>query len=290
MRKLRLFLFLIVVIGCNCIQAQTYLFSHGFADDANQVYNYTKKYTWFGMEYKNDRYVLYEPIKTFDYPDVIFKKIVNIFKTSFGQDNEIKTLHKAFKETQKGDSKKEDDKKIVLFGLSRGASAAANFMAEYNPKEVKALVLESPLDHAKIIFDHHWFIKLLAKLMFTNTERIYTFFSNVSEHDKKGKHTIDLISKIRKDLPIMIIGSHQYHADPIKSISNLYKKLVESGHKHAYLLKLKKGKHSQLLSAQDGETYQNVVHAFYKKYGLRHNKEFAQKGKELLEKCQPSYE
>jgi len=286
--KLKLCICVFVSISITA-KAEVYLFSHGFADDANQAYNYTPSYMWFGMEYKNNRHLLYKPVKTFNYPDVIFKKIVNIFKTSFGQDNEINRLHKAFKEVQAKASKKEDDKNIVLFGLSRGASVAANFMAAYNPNQVKALILESPIDHAKRIFDHHWFIKLLAKMTFTNTKQIYNFFSKVAQHDENGKHTIDLIGNIKKDLPILLIGSQEDQAVPIESIINLYKKLLRSGHKHVYLLKLKAGKHSKLLVAQDGEKYQNVVHAFYKKYGLPHDADFAQEGKELLEKCQPEY-
>ena len=38
----------------------------------------------------------------------------------------------------------------------------------------------------------------------------------------------------------------------------------------------------------EGEKYQNVVHAFYKKYDLPYNPEFAKKGNADFKKCQPN--
>jgi len=61
----------------------------------------------------------------------------------------------AFEKTvQYSKDNKTGNSEIVIFGLSRGASAVLNLMALYNPPQVKALVLESPFDTVGSIIDN----------------------------------------------------------------------------------------------------------------------------------------
>jgi len=281
----RVVLYLCILVSAYSL-AKEYIpvFSHGFADTGWQKNNYVKEYTWLGMKYKNERYILNEPVKTFDYPDVVYKKLVNIFKTSFGQDNEIAELKKNCDEVV---PEKSEDAAILLFGLSRGGSTAINYVVTEDPQQVEVLVLESPVGHAKNVFNHHWFIKFIAKMLWTKPDGIYNFFEKISVHDANGKHAVDLVDKIRKDIPVMFICSQEDQSVPVDSTIELYEKLKAAGHEKAYLLKLQKGRHSKLLFSEDADKYQNVMHAFYKKHGLPCDDELAEKGQAFFEQCQP---
>ena len=282
--KIKNRMFVVFFIAASLFQVMatkpiTYLFSHGFADSYRQGYKYVKKYTWCGMEYRNKYYIIDGEVKTFNYPDALIKPFTNIFRTSLGQDSEIAVLQKEYK-------KIEDD--VVLIGVSRGAAAALNFLAE---SEVKAAVLEAPFDHVETVFDFCWYAQLMNNVLCAGKKGcLHRFFEKVSCYEKDGRQPIALVEKIRKDLPILIICSEIDNTIPFTASINLYKKLCKTGHDHAYLFKLKEGKHAKLLWGKDGERYQNVVHAFYKKYGLPHNDEFAQKGASDFKRCRPGFD
>jgi hypothetical protein len=89
-------------------------------------------------------------------------------------------------------------------------------------------------------------------------------------------------------LPILFVHSHKDKVVPIKSSQRLYLLLKMLGHEHVYLLELNAGLHGKLIIGPEAETYQNVVHAFYKKYNLAYNEHFALKGESFLAQCQPS--
>ena len=280
-------------------QAQVwYLFSHGIADTYKQAYKYAKTYKIGKNTFHNTQYLINRPFLTFNYPDAHegFLRI-NRNETSFAQDNEIARLKLRFEKTmQLAQEKEPGNNEIVIFGLSRGASAPLNFMALYNPLQVKALVLESPFDSVATIIDNkrkQLRLKCLKWLSHDMGEYImekwlshdtgeYIMETIFRRYDRNGMRPIDLVSNIRKDLPILIICSKEDPLVPCHSSVKLYQKLKESGHKAAHLFIADHGKHSKILEAQDGNTYQAVVHAFYEKYGLPHNTQFAQQGKKYL--------
>jgi len=91
-------------------------------------------------------------------------------------------------------------------------------------------------------------------------------------------------------MPILIICSETDHLVPAESSINVYKKLIESGHKHTYIFITDQGRHAAILSGPDGEKYEWVVNAFYKKYNLPYSAESAALGESLLALCQPIFE
>jgi len=258
--------------------AVTYLFSHGFADSYRQAYQFTKYYSFLGIIRRNKYYIIDGPLKTFDYPDAIIKPFIKLYRTSLGQTNEIEALKKSCDAL-------DDD--VVLIGVSRGAAVALNLLGTYSMPNVKALVVEAPFDELKNVFDYCWYTRLIATVLRVSTEKLYDWFSKISAYDPKGPRPIDMVSRIKKDLPILIICSEDDDTIRGNSSVKLYKKLCETGHEHAYLLQFKHGPHARLIRSKEGEAYQNVVHAFYEKYELPHNSEFAQKGRLLFEKCLP---
>ena len=270
---------LLCVYSCN-ITAITYVFSHGFSDSYKQAYKYVNYYRKKRKIRKNKRYILYQPLKAFNYPDVIYGKLFNVFRTSLGQMNEVNTLLANYNQVK--------DDTVVLFGISRGASTAINFAAKHNPENLKALIVESPFDKVKVVLKNHWLASFLAKIPGVNDESVYRFFRKISKYDENGLQPIDLIAHIDKHIPVLLICSNKDKVIPHGSTVNLYEALVASGHTKAHLLVLSTGKHAKLINSKQGEIYQNVVHAFYKKYNLMYEPAFAKKGAYAFSKTQPA--
>jgi len=270
----------------------TYLFAHGLADTHKQAYRYAKTAREGGNIYNNERYIMDGDIVTFDFPDATEGILrVNRKETSLAQENEIECLAKEYtKILEMNHLQNKTD--LVLVGLSRGASTIINFMATYNnPSEVKALVLEAPFDTAQSISEHiaqHLHIKWIPGIKKLGNRLMSFIFSKYREN---GIQAINMVNKIRPNMPILIICSTQDTLVPADSSIRLYKALRESGHECTHLLVVNSGKHSKMLWDKEGATYQNVVHAFYKKYSLPHNEVYAQQGATVFgQQCQPSIE
>ncbi len=239
-----------------------YVFSHGIWDNNEQVYHYTQEIPDCFSK-SHDRYIINGPVQTFDYPDAKYK----IYNTSLGQKNEVEIL---VDELYKTIGKYQKD--VVMVGVSRGAVAAFNMIALYDLPQIKALVIESPFDSPETVLSHN-----LSKVSFFS--KITNFAKKIMAYKEDGIQAIDLVDGIPQDLPILIIASEEDQRVPIHSTLTLYNKLIETGHQNVHLLILKKGQHGKLLRGHEGWKYQNVTHAFYKKYALPHNKTFAKLGK-----------
>lgn len=249
----------------NHINQVIYLFSHGFGDTGRQANKYMREYKTRRDKLKTNKfYIIDGETKTFNYPDTVFKPLSNIFQTSLGQENELNCLRDAYNETQE----KECD--VVLIGVSRGASAAATFMGACQCKRVRAVILISPFAHVCDVFKTNFFYKLFIKL---------------SRFSETGKHPIEWLPKIDKSVPVLLVCSETDKTVPCASTIRLYKQLVDCGHAHAYLLCLKVGRHARFLKSPEAEKFQNVTHAFYKRYGLPHNEKFALLGEPFLQGC-----
>jgi hypothetical protein len=108
------------------------------------------------------------------------------------------------------------------------------------------------------------------------------------KYNRNGWSPKNCVANISKDIPILIICSKEDETVPYTSSINIYKNLVSCGHKHVYILITEHGQHAQILQGPDGELYQYVVNAFYKKYNLPYCPLSAAKGEPLLALCQPN--
>lgn len=272
---------ILVIVHGMSVMAQsevTYLFSHGLSDSHKQVNNYTQTVN------QKKPYIIQNPYISFDYPDVgkgLFK--LNRLQTSLAQDNEIQRLAQIFFSSCNKESR------VVLVGVSRGASTIINFMGLCNAQNVCALVLESPFDCIESIMQR--MINETSWGCIPGIRKNYgSFMSFVfCKYNPYGIRPIDMVAKIRKDLPILIICSLSDKLVPVWASINLYQALRESGHEHTHLLVLPEGIHGKLIKHEHYSAwYQNVTHAFYKKYQLPHNSQYAERGAHLLDNlCQP---
>jgi Prolyl oligopeptidase family len=258
------------------------IFSHGIADTWKQVHGYVKSYKKSDTVYRNDRYLIHTPFISFNYPDATNKFYrVNYNETSFGQENEIGRLNKAY--TLALSQCKDCD--IILWGLSRGASNVLIFAGLYELPHVKAIVIESPYYTMTEVIESLMAKKGLHWLDVAYGETIAEYiFKRYTRH---GWSPAKCLENIPKDMPILIVCSQEDRLVPASTSINIYKKLIESGHEHTYLFVTDHGKHAAILQGPDGEKYQSVVNAFYKKYNLPYDAASAAQGKLLLALCQP---
>jgi pimeloyl-ACP methyl ester carboxylesterase len=255
-----------------------YLFAHGLRSNYIQYRQYLKLEHFQAAARAPEPYLIYEPIVTFNFPDSLDQ--YEAARTSFAQEDEVDALAHAYLDATK------IGKSIILFGLSRGAAAIINFAGRFHPQAACALILESPPDCMKnLIATHvkrlhlrylpHFLIETVPSIMF-------------GKYDKAGLAPIDMIDKIDKQIPILLIASLEDNAVFPENTINLYLKLLASDFKKAHLLLLNRGGHAQLLWGPQGDIYQAVTHAFYKHYQLPHDQELAEKGHAYFIKTQPS--
>lgn len=256
-----------------------YLFSHGIADSHKQAFKYVES----GNSQKP--YILKHPLITFDYPDVsnsIFK--MNRTQTSLGQENEVNCLARTFFSATPEIAQSQS----ILAGVSRGASTLVTFMGIHNPTNVAALILESPFDCIESIINCLIHEAKLSWIPGIKKSGLSVMSFVFCKYKANGMRPIDYASSIKADLPILIICSAQDKLVPVWSSINLYKILRESGHTNTYLLVLPAGQHAKLIDNHAyGPLYQQVTHAFYKKFDLPHDAHYAQLGLPLLNICQP---
>jgi len=175
---------------------------------------------------------------------------------------------------------------VILAGVSRGAATILNFMGTapaQDVRQVRALVLESPFDKLKSILEYKFgFIGEMPGIEYA-AKRIA-----LGGYNPNGIQPIQVVDKISKDIPILLICSKQDGLIPSSSTINLYRKIVESGHTRAHLLELERGPHANLPWGENGGIYRNVVHAFYRHYNLPYNREAALAGQEQFARTQPT--
>ncbi len=249
-----------------------YIFSHGFGSNRWEKYKYIKTCK-IGI---NCLHSESEQVTSFNYPDVIMLGIPNFAKANIAQENDVAHLKSEVEKTIQNNPKEEH----VIIGVSRGASTALNFMALHDNPNVKALIVESPFDSVATIIDNK---RKQLHLEFLSNDFCQRILENIfRQYKKNGMQPINLVSKIRKDLPILIVCSKKDSLVPYHSTVNLCKKLRESGHDKVCLLLVEEGKHGLIIYGKSSNVYQKGIHAFLAKCGFSHDPELARQGKEYL--------
>ena len=274
----------------NCLayssnQEVSYLYAHGLADHKEQAFWYLRQKPNGAI---NKHYIIDGKLFTFDFPDAT-KRFwrINFPQCSLGQGNEIYAFYKAYAATREKLTAQNSSQNLVLVGLSRGASVVLAFLGLFNAPQVKAAVLESPFDS----------LYNVVKTKLSTVDRLFPWATDITysllsiafmQHKRHGICPIEVVHNIPKDFPLIIISSKQDSTAPCQGAKALYRKLLETNHPNAHILVLDNGRHSKLLKDEQGHIYQNTVHAFYKKFNLPHNPEFAALGQATLQNCQPT--
>lgn len=269
------------------IGKHVYLFAHGLGATQTQgltLFGKIKEQTDGSVLY-NPRWLLGTPCALFNFADA--KNDNNEYertKVNLGQEHDVQRLHEAYKKLQECFP----EHNVILIGVSRGASTIINFVAQYQPKNIDAIVLESPFDTLSSVIKHllsRYCIGWFPFAQHIGHKICQKHFPNVQI---KGTFPLENISKIPHKIPIIFVHSKRDKVIPVKCSRALYLKLKQEGHPNTYLVELNSGSHGKLIHGEDSDFYLYCVHAFYKKHGLPHNHECATPGLSLLHHCQPS--
>ena len=279
LKKIILFLSIINIGYLLQSKQPTTLFCHGIVDSKSQA----------------DRYqdFLQEPKIAFDFPDaqepsglnfnnLIFhscafcgKKPVNLEKMYMGQGPDITTLKNQI----------DPDESYILYGLSRGGSTVINYLAQNNPTNVQAVVLDAaPADMVSTvnILQH----SIGYKFAPTRDYQEYIFNTLFPAYPRNSTTPLQDIGHIKnKDLPIFIVHSHQDTRVHISSAWQLYLAFKQENFANVYLLELTHGVHAHYMKGSERNIYLDALHSFYKENSLSHNPQLTTTN---LEKLQPT--
>lgn len=257
----------------------TSLFSHGIADTKRQAYKYAQITPANAC---NDLYIINNTsnlLMTFNYPDAGKSYHINRKETSLAQSNEVQALHDAHTAI-------DNQVNVVGLGVSRGASTFIVWLGthpdESQVQNIRALILESPFDSIDSVLRY-----MIGETLYKHSS-IRSFCHGLvsfmfSKYDKNFITPLDAAAKVPLHIPILIVCSEEDTRVPAELSKKLYDELIKTGHGNVHLIQLKHGSHGKLIEGGDSALYRNAVHAFYKKYGLPHNEEYARLGKDSVE-------
>lgn len=214
----------------------------------------------------------------------VMKPFICLDAVNFAQENDIQALSVAYD----AHVAKWPETDIVLYGVSRGAATAFNFLATtYQTKaikNVKAVVLEGCFDTIENVLRQQ--LPLLHKTQKSSSLLFYLFARIYPSYDKNGINPRNAATTFPHEIPVLFVTSKRDAIVPPPCVYNIYNALKEAGHEHTYLLTLPTGPHHSMMSnEQDKSLYQAAVHNFYSNYRLAHDTTFACRGQQLLEEC-----
>jgi pimeloyl-ACP methyl ester carboxylesterase len=197
-------------------------------------------------------------------------KPVNREKSYLGQTQDIESIS----------SEIPQENPFILYGVSRGGTAALRYIAQYNPKNLKALIIESaPHDVS------HKSLEILQSLRINldHKQLMHTLFP---AYNPQEPTILECIQNIKnKDLPIMIVHSQTDARVSFQQSVELYYALRLAGFSHIFLVPLPQGNHTFIIDSKSDEsiTYLTAVHSFYKLYTLPYQHEYAVLTKQQLQ-------
>lgn len=260
MKLSKLYLFLILSSYFKFTESVKFIFCHGLGANKAQIAYYHKSGYSKEFDFITDDFV------TFDFEDVKS----GVENSNLGQEGDINSLSKEVDIILK----ENPEEQIVLFGLSRGATTILNYAGSLPKKvqnNIKALVVEAPFDDLRTIIHNkisqfylNW-IPLIDSIAFSLTNNVA-----FRKYNDKGLKPINSVLSIPTNIPILFVHSKEDYLIPATCSKNLYNILKNRGHKDIYYLQLPNGSHANY-QFKCHNLYAGMVHAFYKKYGIKYD-------------------
>ena len=207
------------------------------------------------------------------------KQHINREKMYLGQGEDIQTIKNQI----------DSGKSYILYGLCRGAAAIINYMAQYNPENITALVLdEAPANMLDIVDNIMFTDKNGEKILSTPLQREQWLRFCCPSYPRQAKSPVENIAAIKnKNVPIFLsygIQGSTFHYPT--SAWKLYIAFKKAGFKHVYLCELEH--YGQNAQGEDKRIYSQALHSFYKKYNLAYTAHHATLTEAELQTLQPT--
>jgi hypothetical protein len=207
----------------------------------------------------------------------------NFGQANIAQHKDIRALRKTYEQH----AKRYPNSNMVLFGDSRGAATIFNFLAQKPRPGIKAAVMEGIFDTVPHCVKHFLYNNKDPRA----EKRLNSILSLVmGSYKADGPSPLAYAQSAPKDLPLLLVTSLNDGIVAPQCTLTLYKKLKEQDPDKVHLLVLNNPSHPCYMIDNDAdrELYENVVHAFYKHYGLAHNSARAQAGYNAFMHTQPT--
>lgn len=192
---------------------------------------------------------------------------LNIFNNNFGQQADLDVIKLAY-ETHK---QAYPDDKMLVWGCSRGAAAACTFICTESDAadHIQLVVLEGCFDSSVSVIEKRF--KRFGK---GGIKRIKKFFEKRTYWRQNGISPLAVLDKWPDNVPVLFVTSRKDTVVPMECAINCAKKLKAlKPNLDVYLLVLENSSHSgyAIDNYADRVLYENVVNAFYQKYGWKHD-------------------
>jgi len=216
----------------------------------------------------------------FDFPSM--DKYAANFKIDFSQTIDIECIKLAIEYLFL--QKKYRKKKIIMVGISRGASGILNFLVRYPTVNVKGLVLESPFSSLHGILKS--FVDKIhipgASFFAWLLHQIFSLIFPLYRQD--GVSVLRAIQKIR--IPAFIIHSQADFMVSEAMVTSLAQSFMQYN-KDAYYALFRNGAHGEILACCGSGIYSSIVNAFYKKHRLPYDDSMIKEGEDFSSYRQP---
>ncbi|MGZ6254520.1 MAG: hypothetical protein ACXWL5_00840 [Candidatus Chromulinivorax sp.] len=261
----------------------TTLYCHGLCGDSSQI-----------NDYKD---LIAEPAIAINFPDtqkpsginlnsLVYTICTKLGKANINRENmfmgyglDIETIHKNIDSTQS----------YILFGLCRGGAAIVNYLAKYNPENIRAIVLDEAPANIVEIMTYRAMQQKKSKaqeLSPIQKEQAFRFyFPGYPRNAKPTAHQINFIKN--KELVVVLTYSPKkstFHFPP--STWNMYKAFKRAGFKNIYLCELPD--YGQKAEGLNKLLYQQYLNSVYKKHNLPYQEKYAVLTEEQLVTLQPT--
>lgn len=244
------------------------LFCHGLGLDG-----YTGQFYMIPSEYYPEKAItIPNSLITFDFPEA--GKCKEFFGGRIGmvdrkhiflaQGKDLEYLHGAINQVRS----KFPEKKIVLYGVSRGASAIVSYLGNsaYAPfTNIAAAIMESPFDNLENTVRN---VMSRFYLGYTTPICYWLLQQYFHNYSKNGLHPIDVASKISQGIPLLFVASKEDQLIHYEQTESLFSKTIEAGHPNAHFLLVPKGTHCFIKNGPNAADYEIGVSLFYKRYKL----------------------
>lgn len=212
----------------------------------------------------------------------------NLAEMSYGQTSDIISHHNKYEAWQKREDKKDG---IILYGASRGTAATFCAFSKYHYPEVRLVVLEGAIDSmenvVRRISSNIFRYESISNSMveYLNSGVSYLNRHKLFGYKRDGESPLKMLNDFPENVPVVFITSRIDNVVPMQNTENIATRLAERGKNDVYLLKLDNSRHPCYMydDKNDRDKYESFIHAIYRKYGLQHDKELADKGEKYLD-------
>ncbi len=197
--------------------------------------------------------VIQNPAKGFNFND---------HKKCLGQADDITTLAAQI----------DPDENYILYGRSRGGAAAVNYLAQHNPSNIQALILDAaPADMLNVVDEIQH--KVGCLILHNKDDKEFAIRVLYPGYPQNSIPPVQAIENIEnKHLPVFIVHSHNDRTVNMRSAWQYYKAFKQANFTDVYLCELQYGGHVRNASGSDSHIYKTALHSMYKKHGFDRNK------------------